>query len=442
MRGPSSSHTAASVRIGLLGRTLMKGKVKKAVFTFDPDGSLATTYRGQGSAMGLAAGLLGMEISDPKLVNAEAICNEMGIELSFQIKQIGANHPNTYDIELIDEKGIGLRFTALSTGGGKIRLIELAGKEIVDDRQFVDPLMPLAIADDPLLPFTTIDDLEKSIQNKKRKLSEYAIDYESSLGDVSTDYIAELASNHLDAMLNSVETGLEGTEYSDRILHRQSHLLDDEKVKNNIIPSKLLNRMIKNVTAVMETKSSMGVIVAAPTAGSCGALAGSLAAMCDTVAASGEDLESALMAAGLVGVFVSQQGGFAAEEGGCQYECGAASGMTAAALVNIMGGDAAVALRAASMAMQNTLGLICDPVADRVEVPCLGKNIMAALNAAAAANMAIAGFAHVIPLKQVIEAMREVGEGMDQRYCCTCKGGLSITAASQLIQKNLDPNKS
>jgi L-serine dehydratase len=96
-----------------------------------------------------------------------------------------------------------------------------------------------------------------------------------------------------------------------------------------------------------------------------------------------------------------------------------------------------MAMNAASLALQNTMGIICDPVADRVEVPCLGKNIMASLNALAAANMIIAGFDHVIPLKEVIIAMKEVGDGMDRKFRCTCGGGLSVTYSAKEIQKRL-----
>jgi L-serine dehydratase len=144
----------------------------------------------------------------------------------------------------------------------------------------------------------------------------------------------------------------------------------------------------------------------------------------------------ALLAAGMFGVFISQVTGFAAEEGGCQYECGAASGMAAAALADLAGGDAVTALNAGSLALQNMIGLVCDPVADRVEVPCLGKNIMAALNALASANMAIAGFDPVIPAGEVIEAMKSVGCSMPHELRCTGKGGLSITPTARKISGN------
>ncbi len=105
----------------------------------------------------------------------------------------------------------------------------------------------------------------------------------------------------------------------------------------------------------------------------------------------------AMLAGGMIGIFIAAHATFAAEVGGCQAECGAGSGMAAAALVTLAGGSTQQAVNAASMALQNILGMICDPVANRVEVPCLGKNVMAASNALACANMALAGYDPVIP---------------------------------------------
>ncbi|MBM9604823.1 L-serine ammonia-lyase, iron-sulfur-dependent, subunit alpha [Desulfopila inferna] len=437
MRGPSSSHTAASVRIGLLGRMLLQDIPKRAIITFDPEGSLATTYRGQGSAMGLAGGLLEMQISDPDLINAEQICRERGIEILFRIEPLAGDHPNTYHIELTGTQGKKVQFVALSTGGGIIRLVELDGGIIEDDSSYVQSLYPIQPQGNRDLPFVTIAEMEQLLLEKGGRLSDYALSYESALGGVEEKIVADLAAEHLRVMREAVSGGLEGTSYQDRILPAQSHLIGEAENRKELIPSALINDVIASVSAVMETKSSMGVIVAAPTAGSCGTLPGALSAVAEKTGKTGEEMERAVLAAGLLGVFIAREGGFAAEEGGCQYECGAASGMTAAALVELMGGDGATALKAASMALQNTLGLICDPVADRVEVPCLGKNIMAALNAVAAANMALAGFAHVIPLGQVICAMKEVGAAMCHRFRCTCKGGLSITPAAQDIHAGL-----
>lgn len=436
MRGPSSSHTAASVRIGKLGRKLAGGRLRKATFFFDPNGSLATTYRGQGSAMGLAGGLLGFDVSDPRLLNAEEICLREGIDLFFRIESYGAVHPNTYRVELVNEQDNLTTFTALSTGGGQIKLIELDGKSVTDDRKYVGPLMVVQEDEEAVMPFSTLVDLLR-YSDGKGKLSDFGVLYESTLCGLEKERVVSIMRDIYAVMQQSVTTGLEGTLYEDRILHQQSHFLSEKSLLNRLVQAPVTNAIIQNVTAVMETKSAMGVIVAAPTAGSCGTLPGVLAAVADRTGKSDEEIVDALFAAGMVGVFIAAEGGFAAEEGGCQYECGAASSMAAAALVTLMGGDVSASFSAASMALQNMLGLICDPVADRVEVPCLGKNIMAAQNSLAAANMALAGFNHTIPLQEVITALKEVGDGMSSRYRCTGKGGLSITPSALILHGSL-----
>ena len=111
--------------------------------------------------------------------------------------------------------------------------------------------------------------------------------------------------------------------------------------------------------------------------------------------------------------------------------------MAAAALVTLAGGNADQATAAASMALQNSFGMVCDPVANRVEVPCLGKNVMAATNALACANMALAGYDPVLPLDEVIEAMDRVGRSLPRELRCTALGGLSVTKTSRQIEDRL-----
>ena len=171
----------------------------------------------------------------------------------------------------------------------------------------------------------------------------------------------------------SIETGLAGTKYEDRILHQQSHLVRKAEDEKRLPADGLVNRLVENITAIMESKSAMQVVVAAPTAGSCGTLGGTLKAVADTRGISDDRKMKAYFAAGLIGVFIAQGPGFSAEEGGCQLETGASASMAAAALAELCGGTSEQAISAASMALQNTIGLVCDPVADRVEVPCLGK---------------------------------------------------------------------
>jgi L-serine dehydratase len=198
-----------------------------------------------------------------------------------------------------------------------------------------------------------------------------------------------------------------------------------------------LNRAILYVTALMEVKSSMGVIVAMPTAGACAALPGVVLAVAEERGLDDETTAKALLASGVIGAFIATRWTFAAEVGGCQAEGGSAAAMGAAALVDLAGGSATQACAAAALALQSMLGLICDPIANRVEAPCLGKNVLAATNALACANMALAGFDQVIPFDEVVDAAKAVAERMPREHRCTALGGLSDTPTSRSIEQRL-----
>jgi len=239
----------------------------------------------------------------------------------------------------------------------------------------------------------------------------------------------------------SLAQGLKGTDYEDRILGYQCGRFAEHTKKGSLLDAGMLNRIILYVTALMEVKSAMGVIVAAPTAGACAALPGSVLGAADTTELTDDDVVRAMLAGGLIGIFIGEGSTFSAELAGCQAECGAASAMTAAALTSLGGGGAEQAAAAAAMALQNLLGMICDPVANRVEVPCLGKNVMAASNALACANMALAGYDPVIPLDEVIEAMNRVGRSLPRELRCTGLGGLSTTKTSREIKTRLEKRR-
>ena len=225
------------------------------------------------------------------------------------------------------------------------------------------------------------------------------------------------------------------------IVHYENRMLGSQAYKLNQNPPsahmELITDVVRCITAVMESKSAMRPIVAAPTAGACGCLAGTLCALSERLQFEHSALIRAMLSAGLVGVFFCDQATFAAEIGGCQVECGAASGMTAAAVTELFGGTARQCLAAASMALQGITGLACDPVAGRVESPCLNKNIMAGVNSLACATMGLANFDQVIPLSQTIDAIYEIGKSLPQSLRCTY-GGLGRTKASTEIQLQLD----
>jgi L-serine dehydratase len=501
MRGPSSSHSAASVRIGIIARSLMSEKIEQVRVEFDETGSLPTTHESQGSDMGLAGGLLGFETSDERLLNYRRELQNAGINIQYVTGAYGDPHPNTYRLTLKNSNETH-SMIAVSTGGGMIEVCTIDGHEVSiggdlyetlvyykDDEQpviaaiehLISPaalsvnkggtknfihlqnhaplsidelgsiqatqnvvavkrIFPVLPIPSPLklkIPFSSCREMLAYNRQKNMRLAELAVQYESGRGSISRDGVYRKMLDIVGILKKSVQQGLEGTSYQNRILGCQSRRFKEHLQADRLLKAGILNKAILYITSLMEVKSSLGVIVAAPTAGSCGALPGTILAAAEAMDRSEKDTASALLAGGLIGVFIADSATFAAEVGGCQAECGSASGMAAAALVELMGGSAGTAVAAASMALQNSLGLVCDPVADRVEVPCLGKNVMASGNAIASANMAMAGFDPVIPLDEVLAAMNIVGRSIPSELRCTALGGLSVTRTSQKIKKRL-----
>ena len=509
MRGPSSSHTAASHRIGSVIRQFCSPENGKVLVEFDRHGSLATTYEGQGTAMGLISGLLGLSILDRSMIRYNELAGEKGMDILFEITDLDYSHPNTYKILVTNRSGEHFSFVALSTGGGMIEFIEINKYKVSVKGDFYEtlacfesvsgekakllydkikelpehssvsliekgpeeylieiksrqplsgqtkaiignltdaswlrqiaPVMPVIGGISGDLPFTSVEEMITYADRNKSDLADLAIAFESARSGLEPEKVVSMMKEIVSYVRSSVRDGLSGTVYTDRILGHQSQLILDAEKEKKIFSSPM-NRIIAYVTALMEAKSSMGIIVAAPTAGSSGVLGGTILGVAEGASYSDDDISRAFLAAGLIGVFIADKYTFAAEEGGCQVECGAASGMTAAGLADLMGGTAREAVNAASMALQNMLGLICDPVADRVEVPCLGKNILGANNAVSSANMSLAGFDPVIPLNEVIDAMKSVGESLPSSLCCTGLGGLSVTPTALSIQKKLKLN--
>jgi L-serine dehydratase len=261
--------------------------------------------------------------------------------------------------------------------------------------------------------------------------------YEMERGGLTEAEVLDRAVGLVRILRRSIAQGLAGTNYADRVLGSQSPAFAQAMQADRLIAAGPLNRAILYVTALMEVKSSMGVIVAMPTAGACAALPGVVLAVAEERGLDEITTAKALLASGVIGAFIATRWTFAAEVGGCQAEGGSAAAMGAAALVDLMGGTPQQACAAASLALQAMLGLICDPIANRVEAPCLGKNVLAASNALACANMALSGFDQVIPFDEVVDAAKAVAERMPREHRCTALGGLSVTPTSLAIEKRL-----
>jgi L-serine dehydratase len=311
----------------------------------------------------------------------------------------------------------------------------------ISDIKELKPVLPILSRKGMKVPFTTCEEMLEYNENKNLDLWELGIHYESVRGNISTDEVFNQMRNIIKIMKESISDGIKGTEYNDRILGYQSGFFKTQMEKNQLLDAGILNQMILYISAMMEIKSSMGLIVAAPTAGACGVISGALIGAATAMKLSTSEIIRSLLAAGIIGVFISNQSTFSAELGGCQAECGSASGMAAAGLVTLMKGNIKQAIDAASIALQNIFGMVCDPVANRVEVPCLGKNVLAAANALSCANMALANFDVVLPLGEVIEAMDKVGRSIPYELRCTALGGLSVTKTSKSLEERLRNNK-
>jgi L-serine dehydratase len=499
MRGPSSSHSAAGLRIGKIARALMNNCITDVLVAFDRSGSLPLTHTSQGSDMGLAGGLLGFEADDAGLLHYEQALEKHGIAVHYRTGDFGDPHPNTYRLTLKNNRE-SHTLIAVSTGGGMFEVIDIdgAGVSIQGDRfvtlvyvdgdaqpilnklepvhgavslrtgrqgSFVEimshqallaadmqamramsgvvsirsipPVLPIHRPRLFEIPFQTPREMAAMAREKRLTLDALAMMYESRRGDIPEKDVLHRMREIIRVLRASLATGLAGTAYKDRILGYQSGDYLDALKNNRLMDLGVMNRVIPYVAGFMEVKSSLGVIVAAPTAGSCGCLPGAVLGAADTLKKDDETASRAMLAAGMIGVFIARTSTFAAEVGGCQVECGAAAAMAAAGLATLMAGTTDMALCAASMALQNSLGMICDPVASRVEVPCLGKNAMAAANAVTCANMALAGFAAVIPLEEVILTLDRVGKSLPRELRCTALGGLSITPAAKAVESDL-----
>ena len=496
MTGPSSSHTAGPTRIGKLASQFVKNKLTKAEIYFEAKGSFAMIYIGQRSDKGLAGGLLGWEPEDSRIADSLSIAANSGLDITFNITDFDAAHPNTAKIIMTDSNGEKTFITGVSLGGGMVELTEFNGYEIsicgdyyellvnlnsgeisssqitdilldyeiepqkvdilkkndetlvniklstklsdeilnkirninfVEHVKLIKPVLQILSRKDCTVPFDSSDDILSFTRSENKDLFQAALFYECARGSISEIEIMDKMKYILKIMKESIKDGLSSSSEMPYILQHQAHLIKKAEHEGRLVNLGVLNKIIYSAMACMETSSSMGVVVAAPTAGSCGIIPGTLISICEEMALNDEECIKALLVSGLIGVLIASHATFAAEVCGCQAECGSASCMAAAGIVYLMGGTVKQSFAAASLALQNVLGLVCDPVASLAEIPCMTRNIMAASNAVSCANMALAGVDEVIPLDEVIESMYSVGKMLPRELRCTCLGGLANT---------------
>ena len=208
--------------------------------------------------------------------------------------------------------------------------------------------------------------------------------------------------------------------------------------KGNSLSGSFISEVIAQALEMGEANACMHRIVAAPTAGACGVLPAVLLPIYKRKMESDTEITEAMYTAAGIGQVIASRAFIAGAAGGCQAEIGSASAMAAGALVCLRGGGPEQITHAAAMALKNLLGLVCDPVAGLVEVPCVKRNVIGAVNAVSSADMALAGITSRIPPDQVIDAMKEVGESMHISLKETGEGGVANTPEARKIKLNMN----
>ena len=279
--------------------------------------------------------------------------------------------------------------------------------------------------------------LADAIQDAERgrgSLAQVALEAEAADQGREVEEIREALARALTVMREAVSNGMRGD------LRSASGLVGGDAAKLRVGPPGPLagtpfRDILARALAVQEVNAAMGVIVAAPTAGGAGVLPAVLTGLAAAREIGEPRLVDALATAGLIGAVIAERASLSGAEGGCQAETGAAAAMAAGAATEMLGGTPAQAGHATALAMQGTLGLICDPLGGLVELPCVFRNATGSAIALAGIEMALAGITFAIPVDEVIDVMGEIGATMDVRYRETAGGGLAATPTGRRLAR-------
>ncbi len=286
--------------------------------------------------------------------------------------------------------------------------------------------------------YLSIAELVEGAKKQKCKISELVLKEQSEAMEVSTDVLYSKMKEHLDVMLSSIEKGTSpDIRSTSGLTGGDAYKLYRRIETGKTLSGPLLSNGIRMAMAVSELNASMGKIVASPTAGSCGILPGAIGACLEVKNVKFDDAVMSLFTAGAIGMVVANVASISGAQGGCQAECGTASAMAAAAVVEMMGGEVDMIADAVAIAIKCILGLVCDPVAGLVEVPCIKRNASGVSLAFTAAEIALASIKSHIPADEVILTMKKVGHDMSETLKETAEGGLACTKTGKRLQEEI-----
>lgn len=289
-----------------------------------------------------------------------------------------------------------------------------------------------------MLDYHSLAEIAELASSRGIKISELVLEDQAQSLEITKEQLLKVMDEDLSVMESSAKNGGKADIKSNSgITGGDGFRMMQYSENSSTLSGDYTSKAIAVAISVAEYNAAMGKIVASPTAGSCGVLPGAILPLLWSNRISREDAIMALLCAGGVGMVIANQSSIAGAEGGCQAECGSAAAMAAAALVELMGGTVEMAMDAAAIAIKNQLGLVCDPVAGLVEVPCIKRNAGSVMCAITAADMTLSGIKSVIPVDEVIGAMREVGDAMSSNLKETAKGGLAATKTGKAIAKRL-----
>lgn len=288
-----------------------------------------------------------------------------------------------------------------------------------------------------MLQYYSIAELCQTAQENHTTLSEVILSDQAKQMEQSAQALYDRMAQSLQVMREAVKAGMDPELRSTSGLSGGDAAKMKQYAADGGMIGGFLNRAMARAIAVSEYNAAMGKIVAAPTAGSCGIIPGTILSLLEEGRCSERAAVMSLFTSGAIGMVISNKAFLAGAQGGCQAECGSASAMAAAALVELCGGTPTQISHACAIALKNQMGLVCDPVAGLVEIPCIKRNVSGIMIAFSSAEMALAGIESKIPADECIEAMREVGEALPCALRETSQGGLAATPTGLRMRKQV-----
>lgn len=285
-----------------------------------------------------------------------------------------------------------------------------------------------------MLKYESVSELVAEAEKRNIRISELVLEDQAKSMEKEPLELYEKMEISFQVMKDSINEGMKKDQKSMSGLTGGEGYLMNEYAATGGISGSFMTKAMARALAVAGCNASMGRIVAAPTAGSCGILPGCLVSLYEDRGFEEKDVVMAMFTAGAIGMVIAEKSSVAGAQGGCQAECGSASAMAAAALVEVMGGTPSQCADACAMAISNQMGLVCDPVGGLVEIPCIKRNVSGLAIAFSSADMALAGIRANIPADECIDAMREVGDALPASLKETAGGGLATTPTGRKLR--------